>query len=94
MADTILTGRNVMTPHPPEAYPDRLVVVPGGWKVSVICLQPGEWFVAHGGERVYGWETVDGHRAERLDLGPGDRATLDAAGLPHGFARWRVERAR
>ena len=82
-----------MTPHPPEVYPGLTVVVPGPqWTVSVICLQEGESFEARGGERVYAYETASGARADGFQLRPGDRATLAASGLPHGFSEWRVER--
>jgi hypothetical protein len=94
VAETYRTCRNVVSPHGPEAYPGVLAVRPGpGWTVSALCLQPGESFVARGGERVYGYETIDGVRADAFRLATGDRATLVAAGLPHGLAEWRVDRA-
>ena len=93
LADVFRSSRNVLTPHRPEDYPGRLVVVPGPrWEVSVICLQEGESFVARGGERIYAYETTDGARADGFVLDPGDRATLAATKLPHGLHEWRIER--
>jgi hypothetical protein len=87
-------GRNLLTPHDPEAYEGLLVVKPGPlWSVSVIVPEEGQTIRACGGEKVYGYETVDGGEAQGFELATGDRATLVRAGLPHSFVEWRVERA-
>lgn len=92
--ETCLGGRNVVTVHPPQAYPGLWVVKPGPlWSVFVIVPEVGQTIVARGGEKTYAYETVDGGRAEALELRPGDRATLVRADLPFSFCEWRVERA-
>ena len=86
-------GRNVLTPHPVEAYPG-LPVLPGPeGQVRVIVPRVGETIVAVGGERLHGFETVDGGLAGGFDLGPGDRATIVREGLAHSLVEWRIERA-
>jgi hypothetical protein len=71
-----------------------LVVKPGpGWHVSVIVPNDGETIVALGGERIYGYDTVDGGHADSILLGPGDRATLLRSGLPFALAEWSIARA-
>jgi hypothetical protein len=93
-AQRFVGGRNLLTAHDPEAYEGLLVVRPGPlWSVAVIVPEEGQTIRARGGERVYDYETVDGGQAQGFELGPGDRATLVRAGLPHAFVEWRVERA-
>jgi hypothetical protein len=91
----ILQGsRNVVTAHPPQAYPGLLVVKPGPlWSVFVIVPEVGQTIVGQGGEKTYAYETVDGGRADALELQAGDRATLVRADLPFCLCEWRVERA-
>jgi len=90
--ETYRSGRNLETPHPPEAYPGLRVVRIGQWPVNLITPKDGEIVIALGGERVFGYETVDGGRAEGFDLRSGDRATLVRSDLPFFFAEWRIER--
>jgi hypothetical protein len=94
-AQRYVGGRNLLTTHEPGAYDGLLVVRPGPlWSVAVIVPEEGQTIRARGGERVYGYETADGGRADGFELAPGDCATLVRAGLPHSFVEWRVERAR
>lgn len=94
MVETYKAGRNLLTTHGPESYPGLLVVKPGhDWEVFVIVPEDGSTVVARGGERVYAYETVDGGRADAIELRPGDRATLVRSGLPFSLVEWRVERA-
>lgn len=94
MAERYVGGRNLLTTHGPEAYDGLLVVKPGPlWSVSVIVPEEGQTIGARGGEKVYGYETTDGGRAQGFELAPGDRATLVRAGLAHSMVEWRVERA-
>jgi hypothetical protein len=94
MRETFTAGRNLLTIHGPESYPGLLVVKPGaGWQVFVIVPDDGATVLARGGEKVYGYETVDGGRAEGFELRPGDRATLVRSGLPFSLVEWRVNRA-
>jgi hypothetical protein len=94
LAETYAAGRNLVTLHGPEGYPGHLVVKPGpNWAVHVIVPEDGATVVALGGERIYGYETVDGGRADAFELRPGDRATLVRGGLPFALVEWRVERA-
>lgn len=87
-------GRNLLTTHPPAAYPGLLVVRPGPeWRVSVIVPQDGQVIEARGGELTYSYRTVDGGRAEGFELLPGDRALLSRSGLSHALVEWRIERA-
>jgi hypothetical protein len=70
------------------------VVKPGlDWQVWVIVPEDGQTVRAVGGERTYGYETVDGGRAEGFELRAGDRATLVRSGLPFALVEWRIERA-
>jgi len=88
----VQAGRNLLTPHDPENYSGLLVVQPGPeWDTFVIVPEDGQTIVALGGEKVYGYETVDGGRAEGLDLGRGDRATLVRSGLPFSLVEWQIE---
>jgi hypothetical protein len=90
---TYRSGRNLLTPHGPEKYPGLLVVKPGPeWDTFVIVPEDGSTIRACGGEKTYGYETVDGGRAHAFELEPGDRATLVRSGLPFAFAEWKVER--
>ena len=92
--ETFVGARNVVTTHEPSAYPGSLVVKPGPeWRIHVIVPEDGATFVALGGERTYGYETVDGGRAQGFELRPGDRATLVRSGLAFSMVEWRVERA-
>jgi hypothetical protein len=91
---TVRGARNLVTPHPPEAYPGLLVVKPGpGWKLWIIVPEDGQPLSGRGGERTYAYETVDGTRAEAFELRPGDVATIARSGLARGFVEWRIERA-
>ncbi len=90
---TYRSGRNLETPHPPEAYPGLRVVRIGRWPVNLITPTDGQTISALGGERVIGYETVDGGKAEGFELLSGDRATLVRSDLPFFFAEWRIERA-
>lgn len=93
-AETLRGGRNLVTPHEADAYPGLLVVRPGPeWRVSVIVPEVGQTVVGRGGERLYGYQTVDGAEAAGFTLATGDRATLVRAGLPNAFVEWRIERA-
>jgi hypothetical protein len=87
-------GRNVLTPHPGEAYPGLRVIRPGEWDESLITPEAGQTIVALGGERVHPYQTIDGGRAEGFVLARGDRATVVVLGLPFHMAEWRIERAR
>ena len=87
-------GRNVLTPHDPSAYAGLLVVKPGPrWEPWVIVPNDGQTIEARGGEKTYGYETIDGGHAAGFELRPGDRATLIRSGLPYSFVEWRLERA-
>ena len=93
MKRTLQSSRNLLTPHGPENYPGLLVVKPGPqWDTFVIVPEDGETVVAVGGEKVYGYETVDGGRAEAFELAPGERATLLRSGLPFALVEWQIER--
>ena len=93
-ATTFVGARNLVTPHSPDAYPGLLVVRPGPeWSVAIIVPEVGQTVNARGGEKAYGYDTVDGGSADGFELGPGDRATLVRTGLPFAFVEWRVERA-
>lgn len=94
MTETYTAGRNLLTIHGPERYPGLLVVKPGhDWEVFVIVPDDGATVLAQGGEHVYSYETVDGGRADAIELRPGDRATLVRSGLPFSLVEWRIERA-
>lgn len=87
------SGRNLLTPHGPESYPDLLVVKPGpDWDTFVIVPEDGQTVLARGGEKVYGYETIDGGSAEGFELARGDRATLVRSGLPFSLVEWQIER--
>jgi hypothetical protein len=89
----VQSGRNLLTPHGPEHYPGLLVVKPGPeWDTFVIVPEDGETVLARGGEKVYGYETVDGGCAEGFELQPGERATLVRSGLPFSLVEWQIER--
>jgi hypothetical protein len=93
-AESYRAGRNLLTTHPPEAYPGLLVVEPGPqWDVRVIVPDDGATVVARGGEKLYAYDTVDGGHADGFELHPGDRATLVRSGLPFSLVEWRVERS-
>ena len=93
MTRTYRSGRNLLTPHGPEAYPGLLVVKPGpDWDTCVVVPDDGATIVARGGEKIYAYETVDGGRAQGFELRPGDRATLVRSDLPFALVEWRVQR--
>src|SRR5258708_39690362 len=95
MAETYRAGRNLVTTHGPEGFPGLLVVKPGvAWDVFVIVPAGGATIVARGGEKVYGYDTLEGGHADRFELQAGDRATLVRSGLPFSLVEWRVERER
>jgi hypothetical protein len=88
---TLRSARNLLTPHEPESYPGLLVVKPGPeWDTFVIVPEDGQTIRALGGEKVYGYETVDGGRAEGFELREGERATLVRSGLPFSLVEWRI----
>jgi hypothetical protein len=90
---TLRSGRNLLTPHRPESYPGLLVVKPGPeWDTFVIVPEDGQTVLALGGEKVYGYETVDGGRAEAFELAAGERATLVRSRLPFALVEWLIER--
>ena len=92
--ESVQGGRNVLTPHNPSAYEGLLVVKPGPqWEPWVIVPEDGQTIVARGGEKTYGYETIDGGHAAGFELRRGDRATLVRSGLPYAFVEWRIERA-
>jgi hypothetical protein len=94
MTETFRSGRNLLTPHGPEAYPGLLVVKPGpAWDVFVIVPADGAAIFARGGEKVYAYETVDGGRADGFELRAGDRAKLQRSGLPHELVLWSIDRS-
>lgn len=94
MKEVVRSGQNLLTPHPPERYPGHLVVKPGPeWEVWVIVPEPGATLLAHGGEKTYAYETVDGGHAQGFELRAGDRARLARTGLPFAFAEFEIERA-
>jgi hypothetical protein len=93
-AERVVGGRNVVTPHGSDAYPGILVVRPDPrWSVAVIVPEDGDTIVGRGGEETYAYVTPDGVHAQGFRLEPGDRATLERAGLPHSLVEWRIERA-
>lgn len=93
MSRTLQAARNLLTPHGPGSYPGLLVVKPGPeWDTFVIVPEDGQTVQALGGEKVYGYETVDGGRAAGFELTPGERATLVRSGLPFSLVEWRIER--
>lgn len=93
MKRNVHSGRNLLTAHGPEHYPGLLVVKPGpDWDTFVIVPEDGQTVVARGGEKVYGYETVDGGSAEGFELVPGERATLARSGLPFSLVEWQIER--
>jgi len=85
-------GRNFLTPHGTEAYPGLRVVRPGEWSMALLVPGDGASFVARGGERLLGYTTVSGVRAESLTLQPGDRVRMVAWDLPASLVDWEVER--
>jgi hypothetical protein len=82
-----------MTPHGAEAYPGIRHAALPGWPLFFLVLEPGQSFVAAGGEEAYAYETRSGARAEAILLRPGDRATVVAWDGPAFLATWRIERA-
>ena len=69
------------------------VVKPGPeWDTFVIVPEDGQTLRAIGGEKVYGYQTIDGGRAEGFELQAGDSATLVRSGLSYALVEWRIER--
>lgn len=94
MIERLQGGRNLLTPHPPEAYPGVEVLRPGpGWDMSLIVPAEGQTIEALGGERTYAYRTVDGGVAAAFELQRGDRATLVRRTIRFALAEWRIERA-
>lgn len=89
-------SRNLHTPHPAASYEGvRIFDAGDGWDARIICAQPGETFVALGGEYCYAYRTPDGIVAQGFALASGDRATVLGWKEDEAFlAEWRVERAR
>jgi len=93
LSRTYRSGRNLLTPHGPESYPGLVVVKPGPqWDTFVIVPEDGATIVGLGGEKIYAYETVDGGRAQELELRPGDRAILVRSDLPFALVEWKVQR--
>lgn len=91
--EVLVAGRNLLTPHGDDAYPGLLVWRGPGWDLGVIVPDDGQTLLARGGEKAYGYETIDGGRAAGFELRAGDRATLVRSGLPHALVEWAIERA-
>jgi hypothetical protein len=92
--ETLEAGRNLLTPHPGEAYPGIEVLRPGPeWDLGIMVPAEGQTIVALGGERAYAYQTIDGGRAAGFELRPGDRATLMRRTIHFALAQWRIERA-
>jgi hypothetical protein len=88
------SGRNLQTPHAPDAYPGLRVVKPGPrWATSIIVPADGQTVMGRGGERVLAYVTASGVRAAGFQLGPGDRARMVAWDLPASLVEWEVLRA-
>ena len=93
-SETFVGAVNLVTPHPASAYQGVLAVKPGPlWEVAVLVPNDGQTFVALGGERAYGYQTVDGGQAQEFELRKGDRATRLRSDLPHSMGEWRIDRA-
>jgi hypothetical protein len=87
-------GQNLYTPHRQEDYPGIFLYRNGpAWILGILCPQPGQGFVALGGERLLAYETPTGARAQGFELRCGDRATLVRVDGPHHLAEWVIERA-
>ena len=92
--ETFRAQRTLYTSHPADRYPGFHVFQAPHWKeLRLICANPGQSFVALGGERVYAYETQGGVKAEAFTLNPGDRATFVSDQQPAFLAEWRIERA-
>ena len=88
------SGRNLLTPHPADAYPGLRVVKPGPqWSASLIVPADGQTVVARGGERVLAYVTPSGVGAAAFELRPGDRARMIAWDLPASLVEWEIVRA-
>jgi hypothetical protein len=87
-------GRNLLTPHPAEAYPGLRIVKPGPrWSTSLIVPADGQTVIARGGEYVLAYVTASGVKAAGFVLAAGDRAQMVAWDLPASLVEWKVERA-
>lgn len=94
MIETYTAGQNLLTRHPPESYRGVVVVrVAPHHGESFICPGDGQTFRALGGEKIYGYETPAGVRAQGFSLRAGDRATRVRSDLPSFLCEWRIERA-
>jgi hypothetical protein len=92
--EVVVSGRNLHTEHPGEAYPGIRSIRPGPeWRVTILCPRAGQSFTALGGERNHAYETANGAKADALTLSAGDHATLVREDLPGLLGEWRVERA-
>ena len=94
MTEIHRAGRNLLTPHPPDAYPGLRVIKPGPrWLSFLIVPGDGATIIARGGERVLAYETPSGVRAAGFELRAGDRARMVAWDLPAYLVDWQIERA-
>jgi hypothetical protein len=94
MVERYRGGKNLFTPHDAEDYPGMFVYRNGpAWVMGILCPEPGQSFVARGGERLLAYQTPTGARAEGFELRRGDRATLVRLEPPHHLAEWVIERA-
>jgi hypothetical protein len=88
------SGRNLLTPHPAEAYPGLRVVRPGPqWSASLIVPADGQTVIGRGGERVLAYVTPSGVRAAGFELRAGDEARMVQWDLPSSLVEWEVARA-
>lgn len=91
--ETLTASRNLLTPHGEADYPGIGTYRIEGWPTLFLLPKPGDTVDAHGGEEAYGYETVDGVKADAIRLEPGDRATVVSWDGPAFLAVWHVERA-
>ena len=61
------------------------------WDTFVIVPEDGQTIRAVGGEKVYGYETVDGRRAEAFELA-GRAGDAPPPGLPFSLVEWQIDR--
>ena len=95
MVETFRGGRNLLTPHPPAAYPGIRVVRPGPrWPVALIVPADGQTVTGLGGEYLLAYVTPSGLAAQGFELGAGDRARMVAWGLPGSLVDWAVAGAQ
>ncbi|MFO0983650.1 MAG: hypothetical protein U1E76_18295 [Planctomycetota bacterium] len=92
--ESLTAGQNLLTPHDPARYPGLTVVrLMPHHRQAFICPQDGQVIAALGGERIYGYQTQSGARAQGFTLRPGDRAQRVRSGLPCSLCEWHIERA-